>query len=47
MKTALWTIGILGIIGVLGYIERGWFDYKGLAVIGLLLVPTIIALRSE
>lgn len=47
MKTIGWIVGLLGIIGFLGYIERGWFDIKGMAVIALLLIPTVIAIRSE
>lgn len=47
MKTTLWIIGILALIGGLGYVNRGWFDFLGLGAMALLVVPIVIAVRSE
>lgn len=47
MKTTLWIIGILALIGGLGYLDRGWFDLLGLGAMALLVVPIVIAVRSE
>lgn len=47
MKTTLWIIGILVLIGGLGYLDRGWFDFLGLGAMALLVVPIVIAVRSE
>ena len=47
MKTIKWIAGITLLIGVLGYLDRGWFDIKGLLAITLLISPIVIALRSE
>ncbi len=47
MKTILYTCGVLTIIGALGYLDRGFVDFLGLGALAMLLVPIVIALRSE
>ena len=47
MRTALIIIGLIILIAVGGYVERGWIDFYGTGALALLLIPTIIALRGE
>lgn len=47
MRTMIYSIGLLMLIGVAGYIERGWFDLLGLGAMAVLVIPIVRALRSE
>lgn len=40
-------IGLLVMIGLAGMLERGWFDWMGLGAMAMLVIPIVIALRSE
>lgn len=40
-------IGLLMMIGLAGKIDRGWFDWLGLGAMAMLVIPIVIALRSE
>lgn len=47
MKTVMMIIGLLVMIGLAGMIDRGWFDWLGLGAMAMLVIPIVIALRSE
>ena len=40
-------IGLLVMIGLAGMLERGLFDWMGLGAMAMLVIPIVIALRSE
>lgn len=47
MKTVMVIIGLLVMIGLAGMIDRGWFDWLGLGAMAMLVIPIVVALRSE
>lgn len=47
MKTIIYSAGLLMLIGIAGYIERGWFDWLGLGALATLVIPIVKGLRSE
>lgn len=47
IETLMIIVGLLLLIGVMGMIERGWFDWLGLLAMASLVVPIVITLRKE
>ena len=45
MRTMLYVAGLLGLIGVMGYLDRGYFDFLGLGALAMLVIPIVVTIR--
>ncbi len=45
MRTLIYAAGLLGLIGIMGYLDRGYFDFLGLGAMALLVIPIIETIR--
>ena len=43
--TMIYVVGFLVLIGVMGYLDRGYFDFLGLGALAMLVIPIVVALR--
>ena len=45
MRTFIYAAGLLGLTGIMGYLDRRYFDFLSLGALALLVIPIIETIR--